>query len=156
MPHYDDDAITRCMAEPTINGVLESILYAPDLVPIRSFYSQVLGLNEVSYEPGRHVFFRCGAGMLLIFNPESTRDTDVQVGDAYIPRHGTTGPGHLAFSIDVDAMQSWHRRLESHAVEIESEVVWYADRPHVRSLYFRDPANNSIEIACPELWSLGE
>lgn len=144
------------MVEPAINGVLETILYASDLVSMRSFYSQVLGLSEVSYESGRHIFFRCGAGMLLIFNPESTSNTEVQVGDAVIPRHGATGPGHLAFSVSAAALDEWQRRLESHAVKIESAVVWYADRPHIRSLYFRDPANNSIEMACPELWSISE
>lgn len=141
------------MTVPPINGILESILYAEDLVTAREFYARVMGLEEVGFEPGRHVFFRCGAGMLLIFNPESTKQSDVRVGDALIPRHGATGAGHLAFAVEATALSAWQERLKASEVEIESTIHWKSDAPEVRSLYFRDPAGNSIEIACPQLWA---
>ena len=37
-----------------------------------------------------------------------------------------------------------------YCIPIESEVVW----PRGRSLYFRDPEGNSVELAIPALWGL--
>jgi len=147
------------MTAPPITGILESILYAEDLPAARDFYVRVMGLEEVGFEPERHVFFRCGVGMLLIFNPSSTKQSDVRVGDALIPRHGATGAGHLAFAVEAAALSDWEQRLNDLEVEIESTIHWKADTvvavegPEVRSLYFRDPAGNSIELACPQLWN---
>lgn len=151
---FESDKLSS-MTVPPITGILESILYAEDLGAAREFYVRVMGLEEVAFEPGRHVFFRCGYGMLLIFNPESTKQSEVRVGDALIPRHGATGEGHLAFAVEVAALDAWQQRLESLEVEIESKIHWRADvqeGPEVRSIYFRDPAGNSIELACPQLW----
>ena len=120
---------------------------------MRTFYTDVLGLEQVGYEPDRHIFFRCGPGMLLIFDPRSTATTEVRVGDSLIPPHGTAGPGHLAFAVEATAMADWEQRLARKKIDVESEILWYADRPHVRSIYFRDPAKNSIELACFELWN---
>ena len=50
--------------------VLETCLYVGDLAAAERFYSQVLGLVFHSRQAGRHVFFRCGRGMLLLFNPD--------------------------------------------------------------------------------------
>lgn len=143
------------MNAPPIHGILETILYASDLPAMRTFYTDVIGLEEVAYERGRHVFFRCGAGMLLIFDPQSTLSTEVRVGDAVIPSHGAIGPGHLAFAVAAESLEDWELRLTHANVEIESMIGWYADRPHIRSIYFRDPAENSIELTCPELWGNG-
>jgi catechol-2,3-dioxygenase len=56
----------------TPNGILETILYASDLVAIEQFYRDVLGLEPVSKAPDRQVFYRVGEQMLLIFNPAVT------------------------------------------------------------------------------------
>ena len=55
-----------------ISRVLEACLYATDLDAAERFYVDVLGLERYSGMPGRHVFFRCGAGMFLVFNPART------------------------------------------------------------------------------------
>jgi catechol 2,3-dioxygenase-like lactoylglutathione lyase family enzyme len=52
-----------------ISRVLEACLYATNLDAAERFYVDVLGLERYSAMPGRHVFFRCGAGMFLVFNP---------------------------------------------------------------------------------------
>jgi len=49
-----------------ISRVLEACLYATDLDAAERFYVDVLGLERYSGMPGRHVFFRCGAGMFLV------------------------------------------------------------------------------------------
>jgi catechol 2,3-dioxygenase-like lactoylglutathione lyase family enzyme len=48
-------------------------------------------------------------------------------------------------------MPQWRAHLEGRGVEIESQVEWPNGG---RSIYFRDPAGNSVEIATPELWEL--
>jgi catechol 2,3-dioxygenase-like lactoylglutathione lyase family enzyme len=99
----------------------------------RHFYRNVLGLEVIGKEPGRHVFFRAGEGVLLIFNPESTGKTGP------FPSHGAKGPGHAALGISADSFGSWRRRLEEHGVEIEKEATWPKGG---RSLYFQDPAGD--------------
>jgi hypothetical protein len=55
-------------------SVLESSLYCPDLDGAERFYRDVLGLEVVARQVGRHVFLRCGEGMVLLFNPDATAD----------------------------------------------------------------------------------
>ena len=56
-------------------SVLETVLYAHDLVAIEDFYRRVLGLEPFSAVADRHIFYRCGNQMLLIFNPNITRNS---------------------------------------------------------------------------------
>ncbi|HWE36616.1 MAG TPA: VOC family protein [Isosphaeraceae bacterium] len=134
-------------------GILETVVYAPDLEAAERFYAGVLGLAVVSREAGRYVFFRCGAGVFLVFNPESTARDVVRVGDSFIPRHGATGPGHAAFRVAESEVASWRDRLARAGVAIESEIQWPGGG---HSLYVRDPAGNSIELATAALWGLPE
>jgi catechol 2,3-dioxygenase-like lactoylglutathione lyase family enzyme len=132
-------------------GVLETCLYAGDLVAAEAFYSGVMGLELFARERGRHVFFRCGAGMLLIFNPVATEVSGPSVAGSTIPVHGARGPGHVAFRVAEEDLAGWRQRLAAEGVAIESEVVWPQGG---RSLYFRDPAGNSVELAMPVMWGL--
>jgi catechol 2,3-dioxygenase-like lactoylglutathione lyase family enzyme len=134
-------------------GILEAVVYAPDLEAAEAFYAGVLGLSVVSREPGRHVFFRCGTGVFLVFNAESTARDVVRVGDSFIPRHGATGPGHAAFCVTEAEIPPWRDRLARAGVAIESEINWPGGG---HSLYVRDPAGNSIELATAALWGLPE
>jgi catechol 2,3-dioxygenase-like lactoylglutathione lyase family enzyme len=128
--------------------VLETALYAADLDAAERFYAGVLGLERVARGGDRHVFFRCGEGMLLVFNPERTRAADP--GDAATaPPHGATGPGHVCFAADAAALERWRARLAAAQVAIEADVRWPGG---ARSLYVRDPAGNSVEFAEPRLW----
>jgi catechol 2,3-dioxygenase-like lactoylglutathione lyase family enzyme len=133
-------------------GILESSLYCRDLEAAEKFYSQVLGLQIIGSREGRHVFFRCGSGVLLIFNPEATLKPPASSIGTVAP-HGAEGPGHLAFAASADEIEEWKRHLQFHQVPLESEVNW----PHGgQSIYFRDPAGNSLEFATPELWQGNE
>ena len=125
-------------------GILETCLYVDDLAAAEMFYSQVLGLTPFSRVEKRHIFFRCGTGMLLLFNPTET----VKKGD--VPPHGAHGPGHIAFAIAPDQVAAWRERLQQHNVPIETEVTWPSGG---QSLYFRDPAGNSLEVATAQVWT---
>lgn len=129
---------------PRITHVLETGLYARDLDAAASFYHGILGLDVLFREEGRHVFFRCGAGVVLVFNPEATRTGGM------LPPHGTEGAGHAAFAVPHDDLDDWKAHLDAHGVAVEKEVTWPNGG---RSLYVRDPAGNSIELATPDLWS---
>lgn len=133
-----------------INGVLETAIYATDLDAAESFYTRVLGLELIARVHGRHVFFRVGKGVFLVFNPDATSTSSSDKKNS-IPGHGTHGPGHVAFSVEDGDLDAWRERLAEKNVAIESDVRWPNGS---RSLYFRDPAGNSIEIATPALWGL--
>ena len=53
-------------------GILETVIYAADLDAAERFYGEVLGFEVFVKVEGRHVFYRCGNQMLLIFDPVST------------------------------------------------------------------------------------
>lgn len=136
-------------------AVLESVLYAVDLDAAREFYADVLGLELYSEVKGRHVFFRLGRQMLLIFDPDAT-EVPPRPGALPVPPHGARGPGHICFAATADEIDAWRAHLEAQRVAIESDFTW----PHRdaakqgRSIYFRDPAGNSVEIAEARIWGL--
>ncbi|MFL5327459.1 MAG: VOC family protein [Gemmataceae bacterium] len=132
-------------------GVLETALYAADLEAAEQFYHGILGMPVHSHDPGRMVFFRCGDGMLLVFNPDYTVAQDKWIGGGSIPPHGARGVGHAAFAIAESEIEAWRARLKAAGVAIESEVCWPQGG---HSLYFRDPAGNSLELATPALWGI--
>lgn len=132
-----------------VSAVLETCLYAPDLAAAEAFYGGILGLEGFAREAGRHVFFRCGPGVLLIFDPDSTGKRRTHVGGVPIPLHGAHGAGHVAFAVSETELPGWERRLREAGVEIEAEVEWPNGG---RSLYVRDPAGNSVELAPPTIW----
>lgn len=134
-----------------IRGVLETCLYATDLAAAERFYADALGLQVISREPGRHVFFRCGDAVFLVFDPSRTRSQPGVVAGAPIPVHGAEGAGHVAFRVPTDDLPAWHDRLAQAGVPIESQVHWPQGG---RSLYFRDPAGNSVELASAQIWGL--
>jgi len=133
---------------PALNGILETAIYAEDLDVAREFYGGILGMEEVTATEGRHVFFRCGKIMVLVFNPNETVKQPFEKS-LPIPPHGSNGPIHVCFSAPTGAIDSWTAHLEKNNIEIESKITW----PNgARSVYFRDPAGNSLEFAEPKLW----
>ena len=127
---------------PTPTFVLETGLYARDLNAAERFYHGVLGLEVLLRKEGRHVFFRCGTGTVLVFKPGVT-----QRGEA--TPHGSVGAGHVAFAVAPDQLRAWYRHFAEHDIEVEYEEDWGEGE---RSLYVRDPAGNSVELATPTLW----
>lgn len=135
----------RQVAPP--RAVLETAVYASDLDAADRFYADVIGLERIAKVAGRHVFFRCGRAVFLVFDPAAT------IAGDQVPPHGASGAGHAAFAVRDDEIPAWRERLERHGVAIEREVTWPRGG---RSLYLRDPAGNSIELATPAIWGLEE
>ena len=131
--------------------ILESALYVTDLDQSEAFYSDVLGLEVIARVEGRHVFFRCGEGILLLFNAEATRIPPPPDARLPVPPHGAGGPGHLCFAATADEIEGWKHHLESRGIPIEADFEWPKGG---RSIYFRDPSGNSLEFAEPRIWGL--
>lgn len=131
--------------KPDILHLVEAAVYVEDLEAAETFYREVLGLELVGKEPGRHVFFRAGPSMLLVFNADQT------LRGTTLPSHGARGPGHFALGIAEDTISQWRGHLEEHGIRIEKEMHWPSGG---QSLYFRDPAGNSVELITPGCWGL--
>lgn len=129
--------------------VLESALYVTDLDAAEHFYGVVLGLEPAGKAPGRHVFFKCGQGIVLLFNAEATRQPPKPDALLAAPPHGAAGQGHLCFAASEGDIDTWKQRLAEHGVAIEAEFEWPKGG---RSIYFRDPSGNSLEFANPRIW----
>jgi len=133
------------------SGILESALYVSDLDAAETFYGEVMGLERIAKVPGRHVFFRCGQGVLLLFNAEATRHPPAPDAKLPVPPHGTVGQGHLCFSGTADEISHWKAHLGATGIAIEADFEW-PNGGH--SIYFRDPSGNSLEIAEPRIWGI--
>jgi catechol 2,3-dioxygenase-like lactoylglutathione lyase family enzyme len=127
---------------PRILHILETCLYVRDITRAEEFYGRLLGLTAVGKEEDRHIFFRVGPGMLLLFRAEATRTSET------VPPHGAEGPGHVCLRIPAGSYAAWMERLREAGIAVEQEVRW----PRGRSFYFRDPDGNSLELAEEDIW----
>lgn len=58
----------------------------------------------------------------------------------------------MAFAVSGTELDGWRAHLLDCQVPIEMEVEWPEGG---RSIYFRDPAGNSVELAPPTMWGFG-
>jgi catechol 2,3-dioxygenase-like lactoylglutathione lyase family enzyme len=68
-----------------------------------------------------------------------------------VPSHGARGPGHVCFRIGEDVLPSWREKLVRAGISIEAEIDWPRGGA---SVYVRDPAGNSVELAPARIWGL--
>ncbi len=126
--------------------IFETVIYADDLAAAERFYHDVLGLDVYS-RSDTVVSFRLDDGVLLVFDPQRAIQPNRGV-----PSHGGRGPGHLAFATAAADLDAWRAHLAAQGVAVEMEVNWEQGGT---SIYFRDPAGNSVELAPPTLWGGG-
>ena len=131
-------------------GVLETVLYAKDLAVAEDFYRDTLGMSPFAKMASRHLFYRCGDQVLLIFNPDTTKVPPTP-GSLPVPPHGMEGEGHVCFRASAAELDMWRRQLEGKGIAIEADFHWPRGG---RSIYFRDPAGNCLEFAEPRIWGL--
>lgn len=129
-------------------AILETAVYVADLAAAEAFYHGLLRLEVIARVEGRHVFFRVGDGVLLVFNPDATEVPSTNP-DLPVPTHGARGAGHVCFAASREEINGWRLRFMAADVPVEAEFDW----PNgARSLYVRDPGGNSVEFAEPRLW----
>jgi catechol 2,3-dioxygenase-like lactoylglutathione lyase family enzyme len=130
---------------PRISGVYETVLYADDVDATAAFYRDIVGLREI--EPpgeGAAAFRVPGGALLLLFDARLSA-----APGRFVPSHGATGPGHVAFQLENRELEACGDSLRANGLEIEREISWPLGG---RSLYVRDPAGNSVEFVEGEIW----
>ena len=131
-------------------AILETALYVTDLGSAEAFYRDVIGLPFISKVQGRHVFFRCGESVLLLFNPDATKLPPSNAAMP-VPPHGAVGEGHVCFRASVDELDGWRTLFADKGIEVEADFRWPSGG---RSIYVRDPSGNSVEFAEAKIWGL--
>jgi len=126
--------------------ILETCLYVNDLEKARWFYSTLFGFEEISYVPGRHVFFRIGKSVLLFFHPGATKK------ERRLPPHWATGRQHVAFGVPSHFYETLKTRVSNAGISILHEEHW----GNGKSFYFHDPNGLLVEVAEPQIWGFKE
>jgi catechol 2,3-dioxygenase-like lactoylglutathione lyase family enzyme len=134
------------MTDPLGLRVYETVVYASDVERTAAFYRDVLDLRQIAGPDAHSAAFRLSdASVLLIFDPARAA-----LAGRGVPAHGALGGGHVAFAVGPGALSDWRRRLSELGVALEQEQRW-GDAG--ASLYFRDPAGNSVELVEGEIWA---
>ena len=129
--------------------IVETCIYSSKLKEMKDFYMNKLGLDFVSEENGRHVFLKAGKSMLLIFNPKST----LSDSDSIFPIHGAITPPsivHFALEINTADYEKWKDLLSKKQINIEKELKI----GNSKSIYFRDPSRNVVELITENAWPI--
>jgi catechol 2,3-dioxygenase-like lactoylglutathione lyase family enzyme len=116
------------------------VLTVADIDRTVSFYERVLGMEGVSYDAGRRAL-RFGAQKLNLH----------EVGSEPAPRaaHAAAGSGDLCFLLE-GPLEHAIEHLRSEGVPIEHGPITRAGaRGPIRSVYFRDPDGNLLEVSEP-------
>ena len=129
------------MVRTAIKGLGEVNIRVRDLVRMKRFYVEVLGLKPI-YQSRRHVFLKVADGfrghtqVVALFNYRAE-------GDRYAPDVRRSSLHHFAFEIPLRRFAAEKNRLEKLGLEVtEVEHGWV----HWRSMYFDDPEGNEVEL----------
>jgi catechol-2,3-dioxygenase len=114
------------------------VLKVRDAQRSKDFYTGALGL-KVAYEDRAHgaVFLSLGAQHhdLALFEGATTEAS----------RGPEAGLHHMAWQVDsFEALQAAHRHLRELGIAVESTIAHNVSR----SVYFRDPDGNRVELYC--------
>jgi catechol-2,3-dioxygenase len=129
-----------------INKVVETCIYSSDLESMKKFYVGILGLSVIQ-EEDKLIFLKAGKSVLLIFDPLLT-----SINNDKLPTHGAMTPPssiHFAMEIEEQEYQPCKELLARNGIVIEKEIKWNSN---TKSLYFRDPSGNLVELITPGGW----
>jgi catechol 2,3-dioxygenase-like lactoylglutathione lyase family enzyme len=133
---------------PSIEGLLETALYARDLKRTTAFYRDVLGLRSLLETPRLSALDAGRQSLLLVFQQGET-SADIVDSRGTIPGHDSAGRLHFALAIAQADIDAWRERLASRGIALAGEYRWPAGGT---SLYFADPDGAVVELATPGLW----
>ena len=134
---------------PTVSRLLETALYVDDVEAIARFYRDILGLAVLDAS-ARLVAMDAGQGTILLIFKRSATAAGADTPGGWIPPHDGQGPVHLAFAVETRDLAAWEAMLRDRGIAIESRVRWGGGG---ESVYFRDPAGHSVELATPGTWA---
>lgn len=118
---------------PVPQTLLETSLVVADLDRARAFYERVFGFGTVIADDDL-VGLQLANGAVLLLFPVAG------VGTA---EHGAFAP-HVRFAVPHGTLQAWDRHLMMNGIVVESRVMGLDG---ASSLFFRDPDQNSLEVA---------
>ncbi len=136
-------------AAPKIGRVLETALYVEDLPRAERFYAETLGLAPM-FRDSRLCALDCGPASVLLLFDRAMMGEAVRTPFGEIPPHEGEGRIHFALAIDRADLAGWEERLAARGIAIEGRMDWPRGG---KSLYFRDPDANLVELATPGLWA---
>jgi len=136
--------------QPKVVGVLETSLYVDDMPRAVEFYDRLFAFSKMLSDDRIVAYNVSGRGVLLLFKKKGTTKP-VALPGGILPPHDGSGQYHMAFSITADAWDGWMERLRAQGVIVESVFQWESGG---RSLYFRDPDGNLLELATPGIWPI--
>lgn len=131
-----------------IRGIVETCINVADMSRARQFYEPLFGFEPMAHSE-RFCAYPVGTDVLLLFT-QGGSDNPTPAAHGVIPPHNTIGAGHFALAVSSDELKAWQARLSERGIEIESEVCWELGG---RSIYFRDPDGNLLELASPRIWA---
>lgn len=117
--------------------IKETCLYVHDLAKAKDFYNGVLAMPIINYAEDKHLFLRAGQSVLLLFNPEDSRNKDSP------PPHYGSGKQHFAFEVADGKYLEAKAEIERKGIAIIDEITWKGGQ---KSFYFHDPEGNVLEI----------
>lgn len=124
--------------QSAVKSLGEIALRVNDLPGMRRFYQDVLGLEPLGEFPDA-VLLKIAAGHAGHTQVLGLFDRSVPVGQ------DQTTVDHIAFTIALHDYEPEKKRLEALGLQVTSKthewVKW-------RSLYFRDPEGNHVELVC--------
>ena len=135
---------------PALTGVIETSLYVDDLDRASHFYEMLFGLSRLVGDARFRAYSVGGRSVLLLFRRGASNHV-TQLPGGTIGPHDGSGALHFAFAIQLGDLAEWETKLAAHQVAVEHRVKWPRGGT---SLYFRDPDNNSVELATPGVWSI--
>lgn len=138
------------MPSPPIQGVVETCIFSGDLQRSVRFYRDQLGLRLLQ-SLDRLCAFAAGEHQLLLIFLYGGSGQPAEVPGGIIPPHDGSGQSHFAFAISKEDYPAWKKQLLAKGIPIESEVRWERGG---KSLYFRDPDQNLVELATPGIWEV--
>ena len=135
---------------PALSGVLETALIVEDVARATRFYQALFGFDVLGQSEKLCALDVKPAQVLLLFQRGGSLDNIELPGGVLPGGMDAKGRSHMAFAIEAEHLESWQRWLKQNAVAIESTFRWERGG---RSLYFRDPDGNLLELATPGVWA---
>jgi catechol 2,3-dioxygenase-like lactoylglutathione lyase family enzyme len=144
-------AFCRRMDTPPLpSAILETCLHVTDLARSREFYAGLFGYTVMKADERFCAFSVAERQVLILFRRGSDpQGTTLPFG--FIPAHGSSGQGHIGFSIPRESLLAWQAKLTERGIAVESSFTWPGGGT---SIYFRDPDGHLLELLTPGVWPI--